>query len=112
LQVEFVGDAACIVYDDSDCKVEDWEAPLTFKSGDARSFSLLQAASNFKFKNTIESVSVRRGCTLQVFDDSDFSDDAHAFVAPGDADLHATLDRDADTKSLDDDVESLKCFCA
>ena len=65
----------------------------------------------YSFKNTIESVSVRAGCTLEVYDDSDFSDDAHAFEAPPTADLHHTLDRSFRTRSLDDDIESLRCWC-
>ena len=38
----FHGDAACIVYDKEDCKIKDWDAPLTFRDGDSKSFSLLR----------------------------------------------------------------------
>ena len=40
--IRFHGDAACIVYDKEDCKVKDWDAPLSFRDGDSKSFSLLR----------------------------------------------------------------------
>ena len=54
---------------------------------------------------------MKRGCTLEAFADSDFSDDGHAFVAPRHAHLHDTLERSEDTDSLANDVESVKCYC-
>lgn len=56
----------CIVYDEGDCRVDDWSSPLTFRAGQSKSFSTLESWTNIKYKNDIESVSVRRGCALQV----------------------------------------------
>ncbi len=92
-------------------QVEDWDLPLYLAAGEARSFSLLQSLRNFQFKNTIESVSVRAGCSLEAFDDSDFTDDGQTFTAPPDKDLHITLDRSFVTSDLDDDIESVRCYC-
>ncbi len=44
----FPGDSACIVYDDEDCQVEDWEHPLFFADGESKSFSILKSARNFQ----------------------------------------------------------------
>ena len=66
---------------------------------------------NFAYKNTIESVSVRAGCTLELFQDSDYSDNSKTFTAPRGKNLHHTLDRDIMTRSMDDDAESLRCYC-
>ncbi len=72
----------CMVFDDEDCEVDDWDAPLNYtgrrvsrQNGNLgllseKSFSLTKGLGNFKYKNTIESVAVRRGCQLEVFDDS------------------------------------------
>jgi hypothetical protein len=45
---------------------------------------------NIFYKNEAEAISVRKGCTLEVFDDSDFSDDQKKFTAT-DKDLHLNL---------------------
>ena len=47
---------------------------------------------NIFYKNEAEALSVRKGCTLEVFDDSDFSDDQKTFTAT-DKDLHINLVR-------------------
>ena len=45
---------------------------------------------NIFYKNEAEAITVRKGCTLEVFDDSDFSDDQKKFTAT-DKDLHINL---------------------
>ena len=47
-------------------QVEDWDRPLFYRDGESKSFSLTRSPTNWKYKNTIESVSVKRGCTLEV----------------------------------------------
>ncbi len=49
-----------IVYDDEDCTVDDWENSMTIAPGENKAFTLL---NGFKYKNTIESIAVRKGCT-------------------------------------------------
>ena len=71
----FPKDVSCILYDNPDCSVEDWKEPIFLKSGEERSFSILKNPLNIRLKNEAEAISVRKGCTLEAFDDSDFSDD-------------------------------------
>jgi hypothetical protein len=73
--IPFPNDVACILYDNPDCSVEDWKEPIFLKKGEERSFSLLKDPLNIRFKNEAEAISVRKGCTLEAFDDSNFSDD-------------------------------------
>jgi hypothetical protein len=81
-----------IVYDDQDCAKGDW-TPVKISPGQSISFSILtrnplKALKNlFNYKNDIESLVVRKGCTLEVFKDSDYSGGKYTFVAPPNADL-------------------------
>ena len=45
---------------------------------------------NIFYKNKAQAISVRKGCTLETYDDSDFSDDKKTFTAT-DKDLHLNL---------------------
>ena len=45
---------------------------------------------NVFYKNKAQAISVRKGCTLETYDDSDFSDDQKKFTAT-DKDLHLNL---------------------
>ena len=59
-----------------------------FQIGESRSFSILNNPLHlFKYKNDIESFVLRRGCTLRVYKDSDFSDSEYIFTAPQHRDL-------------------------
>ena len=78
--IPFPNDVACILYDNPDCSVEDWKEPIFLKKGEERSFSLLKDPLNIRFKNEAEAISVRKGCTLEAFDDSNFSDDQVVFI--------------------------------
>jgi len=102
---------ACILYDDKDCSVDDWDEPLFFGCGEEKSFSVLKSVKNIFYKNEAEAITVRKGCTLEVFDDSDFSDDQKKFTAT-DKDLHINLADTWKTKTTNKDIESLKCYCA
>ena len=73
--IPFPNDVACILYDNPDCSVEDWKEPIFLKKGEERSFSILKNPLNFRLKNEAEAISVRKGCTLEAFDDSNFTDD-------------------------------------
>lgn len=101
---------ACILYDNPDCSVEDWKEPIFLGCGEERSFSILKNPANIRLKNEAEAISVRKGCTLEVFDDSDFSDDQQKFEAK-DGDLHLNLADKFRTKSSNKDIESVKCYC-
>ena len=113
--------ADCIVYDDEDCEVEDWSQPIVLTRGQSRAFKfdVANPFDSLKFRDTIESVSVRRGCRLEVFDDSSFGaddqgdDDMYVFRAPANSDLHVTLDESpiSTVRDLDDDINSIRCSC-
>ena len=75
-----------IVYDDENCNEGDW-TPLRIMNGQSRSFSLMQSLRNYKYKNDIESLVVRRGCLLRVYLDSGFEDGEFVFAAHHDRDL-------------------------
>ena len=84
--------------------------------------------------NGIESVSVRKGCTMTLYDDEDLvsfqnidviqllmrifiqdsSDGSYTIVAPKDRDAHVTLKDNKDPKAarMNNDAESIRCQCA
>jgi len=110
-----------IVYDDEDCGQGDlawisssltWE-PLKIGIGESKSFSLLKDLSHlYKYKNDIESFVVRKGCTLKVYKDSDWTDSEYIFTAPNNQDLIVKdLESSSATEYLDNDIESLRCNC-
>ena len=82
--------------------------------------NLLSNPSEYaEYANTIESLCVRRGCNLTVYDDGDFSDDPFSFVAK-DFDLCVTLDSPPSfysasersiIKGLDDSIRSMTLKC-
>lgn len=109
-----------IVFDDEECKVDDWDEPLGLVPGQDKSWGLFSNPTGYaKYANTIESVYVKRGCALTVYDDDEFSDDPFTFEARG-SDIVVTLDsppsryssdeRD-EIESLDDDIQSMKLQC-
>ncbi|XP_071742992.1 uncharacterized protein [Lepeophtheirus salmonis] len=105
-------DSVCaVLYDEEDCVSDDFD-PIYLSNGEERSFSSLISLSNIKYKNDIESFTVREGCTLEAFDDSDFSDDGISAVAAR-GDLLVNLDDHKNDKfeDLDNDIESVKCHC-
>jgi hypothetical protein len=104
-RVQFDRGAACILYDDSDCKSDKWSLPLTLFSGDTRSLT------TYNQRNTVESVSVKAGCTLEVYKDANHRGDKYTIKAPYSQDRHDTLDKDRASNSFDDNIESVKCFC-
>jgi len=80
------------------------------KSGEGKSFSVLKNLGNVIYKNDAKSLSVRKGCTLEAFDDTNFSNDMKKFAA-GNQDLHVNLGDSWRTKSLKKDIGSLRCYC-
>lgn len=109
-----------MTWDDAECKLDDWNEPVGLQNGQDKAWNLLSDATDYaKYANTIESIYVRKGCNLTVFDDGDFSDDPFSFVAK-DHDLYITLDNPPSTysvaeraqiKGLDDSIRSMKLVC-
>lgn len=109
-----------IAWDGGDCVLDSWSSPVSLRNGEDKAWNLLSDASAYaEFANTIESVCVKKGCNLTVFDDGDFSDDPFSFVAT-DYDLCVTLDNPpssysvsqrAQIKGLDDSIRSMTLRC-
>jgi hypothetical protein len=84
--------ACAIVYNDKNCAKGDW-TPVEISHGQSISFSTLnmnplKALKNlFDYKNEIKSLVVKKGCTLEVFKDSDYSGGRYTFVALPNKDL-------------------------
>ncbi|CAB4063445.1 unnamed protein product [Lepeophtheirus salmonis] len=107
-----VPETACaVLYDDKNCE-EDGFKGLYINPSEERSFSNLKSYSNLKYTNEIESFSVRDGCTLEAYNDSDFSyGGIRASASNGD--LHINLDDHPNKKydDLDGEIESVRCLC-
>lgn len=110
LTVRFNAGAAAVLFDDKDCQITDWDAPLYIKDGEYRTFSMFQSIYNWDYKNTLESFALRQGCTMELYRDSDFSDGGQKFHAIGGT-LIFSLGRDPKTSSLNNDVESIRVYC-
>jgi len=71
-----------MLYDEEDCRVEDWDEPLALECGEKKSFTRASLTGLFNpYKNEAESVSVKAGAKLAVYDDSNYEDDEHIFTA-------------------------------
>jgi hypothetical protein len=99
------GSTSCIVYDDEDCVLDDWNIPINMRNGDRRSLS------SYSQKNQIESISVKRGCTLKVWTEADYRGSQYTFTAPNSQDRHDSFDRDNAMRFLEDNIESMQCSC-
>jgi len=92
------------VYDDEDCKGWSLDVP--------------QGEMNFRFwnpvwywyRNDIETVSVRAGCTFTGFDDTKLRGKSATIVARN-KDRHVNLGDEDDYEDLDEEIESLTCTC-
>ena len=109
-----------MAWDDSDCELDDWDEALALRPGESKQWNLLANPKEYsKYANEIESLCVRQGCNLTVFDDGDFSNDPFSFVAQDD-DICVTLDSPppsysltvrAQIKGLDDSIRSMILKC-
>jgi hypothetical protein len=114
-----------MAWDDSDCTLDDWSEPLLLRNNERMQWRNRDSIpKNYKFNDVIESIAVRAGCTLTVYDNDDFDDDdddKFSFKAIG-SDLYVTLDKPSRDKfnsderdlieDLDDDIGSLKVSCS
>jgi len=96
--------ACAVVYDDGDCggwALEIAEGRIRFP---------IYHPTYYWYRNDIESVSVRAGCTFTGFEDSDYNGESATIVA-GNRDRHVTLDDEDEYEDLDEDIESIICRC-
>eukprot|EP00088_Acartia_fossae_P031852 TRINITY_DN3264_c0_g1_i2.p1 TRINITY_DN3264_c0_g1~~TRINITY_DN3264_c0_g1_i2.p1 ORF type:complete len:129 (+),score=34.89 TRINITY_DN3264_c0_g1_i2:31-417(+) len=92
------------VYDDEDCK--GWG--LDIPEGEM-SFSFWSPVW-YWYRNDIESVSVRKGCTFTGFDDTNYRGES-ATIRAGSRDRHVNLGDESEYDNLDEEIESLRCVC-
>lgn len=114
-----ITDNSCaIVYDDEDCEEGDW-TPLSIRA-DGRPVSFTtnpfkvspaQLLKNRKYKDDIESLVVRKGCTLTVYKESDCTGRSYTFRASNMEDMIVDELEDSDAKDFDEKIECLKCSC-
>ncbi|XP_023330804.1 uncharacterized protein LOC111703160 isoform X2 [Eurytemora carolleeae] len=96
--------ACALVYDDKDCKGWKLEVP----QGELQ-FHWWSPVW-YWYRNDIESVSVRAGCTLTGFDDSSFNGQS-ATIRAGTKDRFVNLDDEDEFENMDEEFESLQCSC-
>merc|ERR1711874_22489 len=65
---------------------------------------------NFFYRNDIESISVRAGCTFTGFDDSSLNGGSFTILA-GNSDRHVTLADEDEFEDYDEKIQSLSCHC-
>ena len=93
-----------IVYDDGECngwKLDIAEGEIMFK---------WWHPVNYWYRNDIESVSVRQGCTFTGFDDSSLNGGSFTIRA-GNADRHVTLADEDEYEDYDEKIQSISCIC-
>ena len=103
------GGPSCILYDEEDCRLDHWYSPTELHEGESVDFT---RGPDARVKvNQAESVSVKNHCKLTLFDGANFHGRSVVFDASH-GDLHVTLERNRQSRFLDDRVKSAKCECA
>jgi len=94
-----------VVYDDEKCN--GWalninEGEIMFKWWDP---------VLYWYRNDIESVSVRKGCTFTGFDDSSLNGGSFTIRSGSGADTHVTLSDEDEYEDYDEAIQSISCVC-
>jgi len=101
-----VPDTACAVaYDSSRCRQRSWSLVLPEGKRKFRFWS-----SDWKYRNDIDMVGVRAGCTFTGFSGSRFNGNSVTVHAMH-WDHWVIFSREAQHKHIDEDIESLDCHC-
>lgn len=96
---------ACgVVYDEHDC-VGSWKLIIT--EGE---ISFPYFSSYYKYRNDIELIGVKAGCTLTAFSNTGFTNSRGTFRADAN-DFWWNLSEYAEFQHLDEDIESIQCIC-
>jgi len=93
-----------LVYDDGGCegwKLDVPEGDMMFKWWDP---------VKVWYRNDIEQISVRAGCTLTAFDDSSLNG-RRVTIRAVNKDRHVELASDAEYRALDEEIQSISCTC-
>jgi len=93
-----------VVYDDGGCKgwkLDIQEGEIMFKWWDP---------VYYWYRNDIEAVSVRAGCTFTGFDDSSLNGESMT-VRAGNKDRHIELNDEDEFEDFDEAIQSIACTC-
>ena len=107
-EVQFSTAASCIVFDEPDCVVDQFYAPFHIRAGESISFV---GWYSYPYASNVESVSVRSGCTLEVFSDALYTHD-RAAIGGSAEDVHVNLIDNAESAILANNVKSVRCTCS
>merc|ERR1711936_1022588 len=103
--VEVPSHLCAVVYDDEKCN--GWalninQGEIMFKWWDP---------VYYWYRNDIESVSVRRGCTFTGFDDSSLNGGSFTIRSGSTSDTHVTLSDEDEYEDYDEKIQSISCVC-
>jgi len=93
-----------VAYDSSNCN-GGWKLILAEGQIQFRFWS-----SYWKYRNDMDLIAVRDGCTFTGFSDSQFNGNSGRVTANG-KDRWVVFDRDLQYRHLDEDIESVMCYC-
>jgi len=96
--------ACAVVYDEKNC-ASGWK--LIIPEGELR-FKWM--STYYAYRNDIETIGVKAGCTLTAFSDSSFNGDRVAIAATN-YDRWVNLGEDASYLHMNEDIESVQCVC-
>eukprot|EP00092_Neocalanus_flemingeri_P065792 GFUD01080070.1.p1 GENE.GFUD01080070.1~~GFUD01080070.1.p1 ORF type:complete len:626 (+),score=105.07 GFUD01080070.1:130-1878(+) len=94
-----------VVYDSHDC-YSGWSMNIT----DGAQLSFKYFSSNWKYRNDIDTVGVREGCTFTGYSSSSF-DGKSMSISAGHVEKWVVLGQEYQYKHMDEDIESLQCVC-
>jgi len=106
--VEVPANLCAIVYDESNCGGWKLEIPKAARGKSTRMDWPWYAS--FWYRNDIESISVRKGCTFTGWDDHGFDGKSISIAAGGRSDKRINTKED-EYDDLHEDIESLECRC-
>merc|ERR1719516_452513 len=102
--VPLPNNVCAFVYDDEKCngwKLNIAEGEIMFKMWDP---------VYYWYRNDIESVSVRSGCTFTGFDDSSLNGGSFT-IRSGNRDRHVTLSDEDEYEDYNEKIQSISCVC-
>merc|ERR1711970_1633772 len=97
--------ACAVVYDEKDC-ASSWK--LIIPMGELRFKWMSQY---YAYRNDIETIGVKAGCTLTAFSDSSFNGERVSIPATN-FDRWVVLGDDAQYLHMNEDIESVQCTCS
>jgi len=94
-----------VMYDSNDC-LGGWDLPI--EDGEER--NLYYFSSDWKYRNDVDTIGLRSGCTFHGFTSTGFSGDKMTFTA-NETDKWLVLDDHYYYYIFHEDIEAFQCFC-